>query len=152
MPGEARMTTLEKLYIIVASAAIGGVLGYSLGHAEDLTNVIYQWCYDADTCSFDILPPTVLNADIRVRFAGIDAPEINGRCAKEKQLAIEARDFVRAQLRNAHVVLKDVARDKYYRIDATVMVNGVNLNQLLIEKGYAVPYVSSGERKDWCAP
>lgn len=139
----------RKTIVLLLCSILGWPL---LSHAEDLTNVVWLHCYDADTCNFDILPPTVLNADIGVRFLGIDAPEILGKCIKEKKLALEARDFVRAQLQGAKIILKNVKRDKYYRIDAIMEANGVNLNQLLIDKGYAVPYGGTGLRHDWCAP
>jgi len=36
--------------------------------------------------------------DIGVRLSGIDAPDIAGKCAKEKALALVTRDFLRDQL------------------------------------------------------
>lgn len=120
--------------------------------AEDLSNVQWIACYDGDTCAFNVLLPAVFGTDIGVRLSGIDAPEISGKCAKEKLLAVEAREFLRSQLKGANVVLQNVFRDKYFRIEATVLANDVNVNQLLVQKGYAVLYSGQGPRKDWCAP
>jgi endonuclease YncB( thermonuclease family) len=63
--------------------------------------------------------------DIGVRLSGIDAPEIAGKCAKEKALALVTRDFLRGQLAGASVLLQ-VFRDNFFRIEATVIANGVN--------------------------
>lgn len=57
--------------------------------------------------------------DIGVRLSGIDAPEIAGKCAKEKALALVTRDFLRGQLAGASV--QQVFRDKFFRIEATVI-------------------------------
>lgn len=121
--------------------------------AEDLSNVKWLTCYDADTCSFNILLPAVFGTDIGVRMSGIDAPEIKGKCAQEKLLAIQARDFLLTQMRAAKtMILQNVFRDKYFRIEGTVVADAVNLNQLMVQKGYAVLYPGTGPRHDWCAP
>jgi hypothetical protein len=64
--------------------------------------------------------------DIGVRLSGIDAPEIAGKCAKEKALALVTRDFLRGQLAGASVLLQQVFRDNFFRIETTVIANGVN--------------------------
>lgn len=146
------MTAVEKLYLILTSAAIGFLLGFSVAHAEDLTNVVWIDCYDGDTCNFGVFLPAIFSP-IGVRFSGIDTPEINGKCAKEKALAIEARDFLVAKMEAAKsIVVQHVSRDARFRIDGTVVADGINLNKLLIEKGYAVPYNGTGKKNDWCAP
>lgn len=122
--------------------------------AEDLTTVQWLECHDGDTCAFNISAPlpAVFGSAIGVRLAGIDTPEILGKCQKEKDLAIAARDFLIAQIKGTTVVLQNVFRDKYFRVEATVIANGVNLNQLMVQQGYAVPYSGQGPKKDWCAP
>ena len=58
--------------------------------------------YDGDTfrVNIDSLPP-IVGKNIRIRVNGIDTPEIRGKCLYEKNLALKARDFVRARLANA---------------------------------------------------
>jgi len=124
----------------------------AIANAEDLTNVQWLDCHDGDTCEFNVLLPAVFGTDIGVRLSGIDTPEINGKCAQEKLLAAQARDFLRSQIKGTRVVLLNVFRDKYFRIEAVVMANDVNLNQLMVQKGYAVLYNGTGARHDWCAP
>ena len=136
--------------IILLAAFLWLLAGAS--QAEDLTNVMWIACYDGDTCAFNVLLPAVFGTNIGVRLSGIDAPEIAGKCAKEKLLAAEAREFLRGKMANAKLVLQNVFRDKYFRIEATVLANDINLNQLMVSQGYAVLYSGSGPRHDWCAP
>lgn len=72
----------------------------------------YRSCYDGDTCRFDI--PNVhpfFGENIPVRLAGIDAPDLQGKCDQEKQLAVKARDLVQTTLEQAHsITLKNVER------------------------------------------
>jgi micrococcal nuclease len=54
---------------------------------------------------------------ISIRLVGIDTPEIQGRCEREKQLAIEARDLLNEELKKANVIqIRHTARDKYFRV------------------------------------
>lgn len=136
--------------------AVGFWLGAVMGtltmavRAEDLSNVVWLDCHDGDTCAFNILMPAVLGEHLGVRLTGIDAPEINGKCEKEKRLAVQARDFLKSQLTGKSVVFQQVFRDKYFRLEAVVVADGVNLNQLMVQQGYAVPYPGIGPRKNWC--
>ena len=102
--------------------------------AEDLSGVQYVRAYDADTITVNLedLPP-VFGEELGIRVAGIDAPEIRGRCAQEEQLALQARDRVRELLEQAQQIdLVDVERDKYFRVVAKVNVDGRDLSQLLL--------------------
>ncbi len=84
--------------------------------ATDFTDVRYHTCYDGDTCTFSIPGVHVLfGGRIPVRIAGIDTPEIKGKCDQEKALAKEARDVVRGILQKAHRIdLLEAERGKYF--------------------------------------
>ena len=90
--------------------------------AADFPNVTYHRCYDGDTCTFTI--PNVhplFGENISVRIAGIDTPEIRGKCQKEKALAMQARNLARRMLGQARRVdLLDTERGKYFRIVAKI--------------------------------
>jgi len=87
---------------------------------------------------------------------GIDTPEIRGQCQKEKDLAYEARDLVRGLLDNAQVVTLTIddnpkeVRGKYFRIVGRLMVDGVDISDLLIQRHLAVLYDGGKKIKDWC--
>ena len=110
--------------------------------ATDFTNVTYHRCYDGDTCTVTI--PAVhplFGEKIRVRIAGIDAPGMRGKCEDEKALAIKAREKVRSLMDKAsRIDLRGVARGKYFRIVADIMVAGVSVGTLLIAEGLARSY------------
>ena len=70
--------------------------------------------YDGDTfrVNIDSLPP-IVGKNIAIRVNGVDTPEIRGKCQYEKNLALEARDFVRGKLANAkEIKLTNLQRGK----------------------------------------
>src|SRR3977135_1050527 len=50
---------------------------------------------------------------IRVRIDGVDAPELEARCAEERRLALAARDFLVRRLQGVPWKLTHVVDDKY---------------------------------------
>jgi len=107
--------------------------------------------YDGDTFRVDIdsLPP-IVGKNIPIRLNGVDTPEIRGKCKYEKDLAIKARDFVRNKLSNAkEIKLNNLQRGKYFRVVANVVVDGVSLEQELLDKEFAYKY-TGGKKSSWC--
>ena len=107
--------------------------------------------YDGDTfrVNIDSLPP-IVGKNIRIRLNGLDTPEIQGKCQYEKDLALKARDFVRNKLANAkEIKLTKLQRGKYFRVVADVMIDGVSLEQELLENKLAYKY-TGGKKSSWC--
>ena len=107
--------------------------------------------YDGDTfrVNIDSLPP-IVGRNIRIRVNGVDTPEIRGKCQYEKNLALKARDFVRAKLANAkEIKLANLQRGKYFRVVANVLVDGVSLEEELLDNNLAYEY-SGGKKLSWC--
>lgn len=107
--------------------------------------------YDGDTfrVNIDSLPP-IVGKNIAIRLEGVDTPEIKGKCQYEKDLALEARDFVRKKLFNAkEIKLNDLQRGKYFRVVAKVFIDGVSLEKELLDKGLAYKY-QGGKKSSWC--
>ena len=91
-----------------------------------------------------------MGKNIPIRLNGVDTPEIRGKCKYEKDLAIKARDFVRNKLANAkEIKLNNLQRGKYFRVVANVMVDGVNLEQELLDNELAYKY-TGGKKSSWC--
>ena len=107
--------------------------------------------YDGDTFRVNIasLPP-IVGKNIPIRVNGVDTPEIRGKCQYEKNLALDARDFVRNKLANAkEIKLTNLQRGKYFRVVASVLVDGVSLEQELLDKKLAYSY-DGGTKLNWC--
>lgn len=101
--------------------------------------------YDGDTITL----ATIL-FDVAYRFSvrlnGIDTPEIKGGSAREKELAILARDELSKRILNKIVTLKNVTTEKYGRVLADVYLDDECINEWMIKLGHAKSY--DGGRKE----
>src|SRR3990167_1058007 len=107
-----------------------------------IRGVVFHHCYDGDTCTVSLpgIHP-LFGERIDVRIAGIDTPEIRGRCPQEKAKALSARELVNEALARAgQIDLEDLGRDKYFRIGARVMADGQDVGVELLQLGLAVIY------------
>ena len=88
---------------------------------------------------------------VKVRLKGVDTPEMNGKCAAEKKLARQAKDFTENWLRKNQVQLVNVHYGTYAgRVLATAQIkNGDSLSAALLAENLAKPY--RGRRAKWCA-
>ncbi|MGI2260648.1 thermonuclease family protein [Shewanella sp. GXUN23E] len=107
--------------------------------------------HDGDTFNANIAEwPPIVGLNIPVRIRGIDTPELRGKCQKEKELARAAKQFTVSQLRAAkQIELKDISRGKYFRLIASVYVDGKSLGDILLQQKLAVPY-SGSKKPNWC--
>jgi endonuclease YncB( thermonuclease family) len=108
--------------------------------------------YDGDTFKVNIfgLHP-VIGRNVNIRVAGVDTPEIRGKCPKEKRLAIQAKNVTKGFLLSANTIhLKNIRRGKYFRIVADVYGDDISLKKVLIESGLAVAYQGKSKIKKWC--
>lgn len=107
--------------------------------------------YDGDTFYVSIKDwPAIVGDHIAVRVNGVDTPEMKGSCDKEIQLARKAKQFTVDFLRNSKKIeLRNIARDKYFRIDADVYGDGKNLAQELIKNGLGYDY-HGATKQSWC--
>lgn len=107
--------------------------------------------YDGDTISVRAWIWPRQSVETSVRLAGIDAPELRGRCESEKQAALSARDRLNALLSQARrIELHDIELDKYGgRVLARVVADGQDVAAALTVEGHARPYAGD-TRKGWC--
>lgn len=117
-----------------------------------ILGVIFHSCYDGDTCTVSLPGVHALFGDhIQVRIAGIDTPEIRGKCGREKELARSARNLVNERLTQARIIdLEDLGRDKYFRVLARIISDGRDLSADLLAAGLARPY-HGGRKPLWCS-
>jgi micrococcal nuclease len=91
----------------------------------------------------------------RVRLAGIDTPESRTTDKAEKALGIEAKEYLKKQLKDAKSVVirteKMDSSEKYGRILGWVYINGESesINNKMINDGYAWGYLGDTKIKDF---
>ncbi len=98
--------------------------------------------YDGDTFSVFIKEwPDVIGDNISVRVYGVDTPEMTDRRPEINSLAKTAKNFTESFLQNAKIIeLKNLRRDKYFRLNAEVYADGRNLANALINAKLGKPY------------
>ncbi|NVD46155.1 thermonuclease family protein, partial [Altererythrobacter sp. HHU K3-1] len=74
--------------------------------------------------------------------------EMNGKCDREKRLAIRARDRLVVLLSRGPVKVHRDGFDRYGRTLARLTVDGVDVGRQLVKEGLARPY--EGGRRGWC--
>lgn len=146
---------MAKFSSLVLGAILFGVSGFTAAQAEDdckfytykahITEV-----YDGDTVTADIdLGFHIWVRGEKLRLFGIDAPEFRARkdhplAEGERERAIAARDALRTMILDQYVVLctlKD-KQGKYGRYLARIStIDGLDINQWLIDQGHASPYM-----------
>jgi len=91
----------------------------------------------------------------RVRLAGIDTPESRTTDKAEKALGLEAKEYLKKQLKDSKSVVirteKMDSSEKYGRILGWVYVNGESesINNKMINDGYAWGYLGDTKIKDF---
>ena len=105
-----------------------------------LPTTIIKDCYDGDTC-------TTLDNE-RIRLACIDTPELKGKNA-EPFAANKAKRFINDLIANEEVQIRRITKDKYGRTVAELFQNDVNVQKLIVEKGYGQIYGKYSYQCPW---
>ena len=101
--------------------------------------------YDGDTCTVDIdLGLHAWLHDEKIRLARIDAPELRG---EEREQGLKSRDYLRELILNKDIFLETIKdkKGKYGRYLGEIWMaenqcEYININDKLVNEGYAVPY------------
>jgi len=151
---KAKLLGKNRNPLAYALVALGLVLfvatlAFANEFVPGLINARVVSIYDGDTFTVDATPWPGVTIRVSVRVDGVDTPEIRGKCQVEKDMAIEAREFVKETIgENVHLV--NVRHGKYAgRVVAKVLVNGQDLAALIIGAGLGRPY-QGGAREGWC--
>jgi micrococcal nuclease len=108
--------------------------------------------HDGDTLIVSIPDwPSIVGQNMPVRVFGVDTPEINGQCDQEKSAAQKAKAFSHMFADKHQVMLRNIRRDKYFRLLADIDVDGKSLAVALIKAGLAYPYFGGTKINPWCA-
>ena len=79
----------------------------------------------------------------KIRFTGIDTPELKQTCNKDNKIipcGIEARKLLVNKISDNNVKCKREGKDQYKRTLAECFVNNLSLSSYLVRKGYAFAY------------
>jgi endonuclease YncB( thermonuclease family) len=113
---------------------------------------VVDYVLDGDTFAAAVKLEDDISITVRVRLINVDTPEMSGECAREIDLANQAKEYVTDLLPTGSVVdLQNIKDDKYLgRIDANVILpDGRDLGDVLVDKKLARKY-NGGRRAGWC--
>ena len=105
-----------------------------------LPTTIIKSCYDGDTC-------TTTDGE-KIRLACIDTPELKGKRA-DPIPAEKARDFLNNLLINEEVSIRRITKDRYGRTVAELFKNDINVQELIVKKGYGKIYERYADQCNW---
>lgn len=105
---------------------------------------------DGDTLVADFPGiPAVFGKSLGIRLLGIDTPELRDPNPVVKAYALQARDYLVVRVRTAkRIEIRSPARDKFFRMNGAMFLDGVDIQQELLSRGYAKPY-KGGTKIPW---
>ena len=83
----------------------------------------------------------------RIRLAGIDSPESRTRDLEEKAKGLASKDKLVELLGEGDFILESKEVGKYGRVLGNLIVENVNINDTLVEEGFAVEYWGGKKKK-----
>ena len=134
----------------IAALALLAALAWHPAQAQTYDRVAVMRVLDGDTFEARVEVWPDLLVAVSVRLAGVDAPELKGKCPGERMTALRAYEMLDELLTHLPVTLAKVKHDKFAgRVDATVTAGGVDVAQALINVGLARRYDGKA-RQGWC--
>ena len=115
-------------------------LNYELLANSDFSSIFIKSCYDGDTC-------TSVDGET-IRLACIDTPELKGKNS-DPEKAIEARDFLNKLVADKEILINRITKDRYGRTVAELFKDGVNIQELIVKKGYGKIYKKFSYQCEW---
>ena len=95
------------------------------------TTITIDRCYDGDTCTS--------TEGEKIRLACIDTPELRGKRA-DPIPAKAARDYLNGLVAGEEVSIRRITKDRYGRTVAELSKDGINIQERLVDKGFASVY------------
>ncbi len=96
--------------------------------------------YDGDTVTAQVDLGFLHFQIMKLRLFGIDTPELRG---EEREEGLVVRDIVREMVLDKEVEIHSYKdkQGKFGRYLATIIIDGIDLNQWLVDNGHATVYV-----------
>lgn len=108
--------------------------------ASDLPIVTIQNCYDVDTC-------TTTEGE-QIQLACIDTPELREKKA-DLIAAKAARDYLNDLVAGSAISIRRISEDRYGRTVAELSKGPINIQEHLVEKGFARIYKRYSSQCEW---
>ncbi len=109
-------------------------------NSNNIKNINIESCYDGDTCTS--------TQGEKIRLACIDSPELRGTKA-DPVPAKESRDYLNSLVAGRDLDIRRITKDRYDRTVAELSINDINIQQLMVEKGYAKIYSKYAYQCPW---
>jgi micrococcal nuclease len=96
--------------------------------------------YDGDTVTAVVDLGFLHYQEMKLRLFGIDTPELRG---VEREEGLVVRDIVREMILGKEVEINTYKdkQGKFGRYLATIVIDGLDLNQWLVDNGHATVYI-----------
>ncbi|WP_218841818.1 thermonuclease family protein [Winogradskyella ursingii] len=96
--------------------------------------------YDGDTVTAMVDLGFLHFQQMKLRLYGIDTPELRG---PERERGLEVRDILREMILDQDVIINSYKdkQGKYGRYLANIFLNGIDINEWLVDNGHAKPYL-----------
>ena len=108
--------------------------------APELPSVTIQSCYDGDTC-------TTTEGE-KIRLACINTPELRGK--KDDLIPAQAaRDYLNNLIAGSTVTIRRITEDRYGRTVAELSQDLMNIQEDLVEKGFASIFERYSSQCEW---
>ena len=108
----------------------------------------FDLCGDGQRINCVVDGDTVWIEGEKIRLKDIDAPENNGTCTKEREIAVSAAGLLAELLDQGGEFIVRSGKDKYGRTLAQIYIKGESVGDRLIAAGYAKPW--KGHKASWC--
>ncbi len=109
-------------------------------NSNNIQKIKIESCYDGDTCTS--------TQGEKIRLACIDTPELRGAKA-DPVPAKEARDYLNSLVSGRDVDIRRIIKDRYDRTVTELSINGINIQQIMVQKGYAKIYSKYAYQCPW---
>jgi len=104
---------------------------------------------DGDTIDIIIDLGFDLTKKERVRLAGIDTPESRTKDLEEKELGLEAKEFLERRIADCENLWVSTEKDgKYGRMLGNIWCGVININEEMVSRGYAWEYDGGKKEKN----
>ena len=152
------MRPLKPLHTLICTLCMLLLFGAATSNAAPRQDVLPGPVFgevidvlDGDTFAVRMKVWIGQEVETHVRLAGIDTPELRGKCAAEREKAAAAKQALADLLADGKVTLYNIRLEKYAgRVLAQATnTNGVALAEKMLDGGYARPYAGA-KRRGWC--